>query len=37
MVSVERPDLLPDPALSREAMESLQHDIADEAVFETDL
>ncbi len=37
MVSVERPDLLPDPALSREEMESLQHDIADEAVFENDL
>ncbi|HMB49739.1 MAG TPA: endonuclease V [Natronoarchaeum rubrum] len=37
MVSVERPDLLPDPALSREEMESLQHDIAAEAVFENDL
>ena len=37
MVSVSRPDLLPDPDLSREEMEALQRDIAAEAVFSDDL
>jgi len=37
MVSVQRPDLLPDPALSREEMESLQREIAAEAAFSNDL
>ena len=37
MLSVQRPDLLPDPALSREEMEALQREIAGEAVFENDL
>ncbi|SNZ13042.1 Endonuclease V [Natronoarchaeum philippinense] len=37
MLSVQRPDLLPDPALSREEMEALQREIAAEASFENDL
>ncbi len=33
MVTVQRPDFVPDPCLDREAMESLQREIAAEAIF----
>ncbi|MFC7230276.1 endonuclease V [Saliphagus sp. GCM10025308] len=33
---IRRPDLVPDPALSRADMEAMQHEIAREAVFEDD-
>jgi deoxyribonuclease V len=36
-MDVVRPEFEPDPALSRAAMESLQHDIADAALFDDDL
>jgi deoxyribonuclease V len=36
-MEVVRPEFVPDPSLSREAMERLQHDIADAAVFADDL
>ncbi len=36
MIRIHRPDLVPDPALSRADMEAMQHEIAREAVFEDD-
>lgn len=36
-MDLDRPDLAPDPKLDREAMEDLQREIADVAVFEDDL
>ncbi|WP_460921122.1 endonuclease V [Salinarchaeum chitinilyticum] len=36
-MTVQRPEFVPDPSLDREAMESLQREIAAEAVFEDDL
>ncbi|USZ72733.1 endonuclease V [Natronosalvus halobius] len=36
MTRIHRPDLVPDPALSRADMEAMQHEIAREAVFEDD-
>jgi deoxyribonuclease V len=36
-MDVVRPEFVPDPSLSREEMESLQHGIADAAVFADDL
>jgi len=37
MVEVVRPEFVPDPSLDREAMETLQHEVADAAVFEDGL
>jgi deoxyribonuclease V len=36
-MQVARPEFVPDPSLSREAMEQLQHDIAGAAVFADDI